>query len=139
MHFIFLSISIVHSHALKDIFDTSSFCFSADATLDKLLLEFALPNLNHVIAIEPDSEFNKQIDEAFTGFQNRQIKVCKFHMRKLVYCSLICDYFIFPELRDWRNNVWQVYRDTCHAYLNSIQTVLSECIFNLRLKISRAL
>ena len=77
MHFIFLSISIVHSHALKDILDTSSFCFSADATLDKLLLEFALPNLNHVIAIEPDSEFNKQIDEAFRGFQNRQIKVCR--------------------------------------------------------------
>ena len=57
------------------------FCFSADATLDKLLLEFALPNLNHVIAIEPDREFNKQIDEAFAGFQNQQIKVRKFHDR----------------------------------------------------------
>ena len=69
----------------KIFFGTSYFCFSADATLDKLLLEFALPNLNHVIAIEPDREFNKQIDEAFTGFQNRQIKVCKFQIRRPVY------------------------------------------------------
>ena len=60
----------------------SLFLFSADAALDKLLLEFALPNLNHVIAIEPDREFNKQIDEAFTGFQNRQIKVCR-HLKQL--------------------------------------------------------